>query len=107
MGSSGETLSQREARRGPPSAAAHRLLLELECAHPLAGPAQFRLQGIERVRCRRGRARSATVEGRTLTVAVADGWMSSQHAELRSTGGGWELADLGSKNGSLLNGARV
>jgi predicted component of type VI protein secretion system len=62
---------------------------------------------MERVRCGRGPARSAAVDGHTLSLTVIDGWMSSQHAELKSAGGCWEMADLDSKNGSLVNGARV
>jgi transcriptional regulator with PAS, ATPase and Fis domain len=33
--------------------------------------------------------------------------MSSRHAELRRDSDGWQLVDLDSKNGSLVNGARV
>ena len=45
--------------------------------------------------------------GSALFMQVPDGWMSAQHAELRNAGDGWELVDLGSKNGTLLGGARV
>jgi DNA-binding NtrC family response regulator len=82
------------------------LSLELECSRPLAGPARYRLAGIELVRFQRGRARSAELEGPVLTVRVPDGWMSSEHAELRRAGQLWQLIDLQSKNGSLVRGVR-
>ena len=83
------------------------LVLELECERPLAGPARYRLSGIGRVRLGRGAARSADTDGEgSLALRIADGWMSSGHAELRLSGGRWEVADLDSKNGSFLNGVR-
>jgi len=33
--------------------------------------------------------------------------VSARHAEVRHTSGGWHLVDLGSRNGTLVNGARV
>lgn len=35
------------------------------------------------------------------------GYVSSQHASIRWTGTRWELRDLGSRNGTFLNGARL
>ncbi len=40
-------------------------------------------------------------------LALRDGGVSRQHAELRAQAGGWSIVDLGSKNGTLLGGARV
>jgi DNA-binding NtrC family response regulator len=37
---------------------------------------------------------------------VFDPWMSGEHAELIRTGGGWELRDLGSSNGTWVWGQR-
>ncbi len=39
--------------------------------------------------------------------AVRDRRVSTCHLELRSTGGEWRVADLGSTNGTYLNGRRV
>jgi pSer/pThr/pTyr-binding forkhead associated (FHA) protein len=33
--------------------------------------------------------------------------VSRRHAQLRRTGGGWEILDLGSLNGTWVNGWRV
>ena len=107
MSFKGETLSQNVKQRSAARRGAPGLVLELECARPLAGPAHYSLQGIARVRIQRGRARSARIDGNELDIDIPDSWMSSQHAELRPTAGGWELHDLDSKNGSLVNRARV
>jgi len=40
-------------------------------------------------------------------LQLDDGMTSGAHAELRGTEDAWEIVDLGSSNGTLLNGARV
>lgn len=40
-------------------------------------------------------------------VFLPDQWLSRHHAEVRSRGTGYVLVDLGSKNGTLLNGTRL
>jgi pSer/pThr/pTyr-binding forkhead associated (FHA) protein len=72
----------------------------------------------------RVRARSALliVEGRRTVIGaggvtigrsrqcdlmIDDPNVSRQHAEIRPRGGSWVLTDLGSTNGSLLNGRRI
>lgn len=40
-------------------------------------------------------------------LRVTEGYVSAQHAILRYSDGGWELKDLGSRNGTYLNGARI
>jgi hypothetical protein len=44
---------------------------------------------------------------RQCDVVLADPNISRQHAEIRPRGGAWVLTDLGSTNGSLLNGRRI
>ena len=44
---------------------------------------------------------------RQCDVIVDDPNVSRQHAEVRPRGGSWVLTDLGSTNGSRLNGRRV
>jgi pSer/pThr/pTyr-binding forkhead associated (FHA) protein len=44
---------------------------------------------------------------RQCDVVVNDPNVSRQHAEIRPRGGTWVLNDLGSTNGSLLNGRRI
>jgi pSer/pThr/pTyr-binding forkhead associated (FHA) protein len=40
-------------------------------------------------------------------VVLNDPNVSRQHAEIRPRGGSWVLSDLGSTNGSCLNGRRI
>jgi hypothetical protein len=44
---------------------------------------------------------------RQCDVVLSDPNISRQHAEIRPRGGAWVLNDLGSTNGSLLNGRRI
>lgn len=107
MTGQGETLSlvdtppQGEMPRGP------HLFLEVECDRPLAGPARWRLAGLEQVRIGRGAARHTELAGRALTLQVPDSRMSVRHLELRYHHGRWTAHDPGSKNGMLLDGVRL
>ena len=40
-------------------------------------------------------------------IVIDDANVSRQHAEVRPRGGAWVLTDLGSTNGSRLNGRRI
>jgi adenylate cyclase len=40
-------------------------------------------------------------------IRILDGLVSKQHAEITEVGGRWSLRDLGSSNGTLVNGHRV
>jgi DNA-binding NtrC family response regulator len=103
-----DTLSELEPVRETRAPASPHLYLEIECERPRAGPACYRLAGLRRVRLGRGDTRAATLpEPGVLDVTIPDAWMSTRHAELNLGPGGWELADPGSKNGTLLNGERV
>jgi predicted component of type VI protein secretion system len=44
---------------------------------------------------------------RQCDIVLQDPNVSRQHAEIRPRGGSWVLNDLGSTNGSLLNGRRI
>ena len=44
---------------------------------------------------------------RQCDVVLSDPNVSRQHAEIRPRGGSWVLNDLGSTNGSVLNGRRI
>ncbi|HET6984495.1 MAG TPA: sigma 54-interacting transcriptional regulator [Myxococcaceae bacterium] len=107
MAHKGETLSQvqppsREVERGP------HLFLEIECERAMAGPARWRLAGLEQVTVGRGARRTThAVSSRVLALEIPDGWMSSEHVVLRRCEGRWTLRDLGSKNGTLVDGRRV
>ncbi len=86
------------------------LFLLLEAERPLARGARYALRGVDEIVIGRGARREAfrTNGGRVLEVRVPSPWMSSRHARLRrAQGGGWWLEDSGSRNGTLVNGARV
>lgn len=40
-------------------------------------------------------------------VHLRDPWLSREHARIEPDGGGWRLVDLGSRNGTWVNGERV
>ncbi len=44
---------------------------------------------------------------RQADVVLNDPNISRQHAEIRPRGGSWVLTDLGSTNGSCINGRRI
>jgi phosphoserine phosphatase RsbU/P len=59
-----------------------------------------RRQPLEKERVSIGRSRESD-------IFLPDQWLSRQHAEIRHRSDGHYLKDLGSKNGTLLNGARI
>jgi DNA-binding NtrC family response regulator len=79
----------------------------IECERPLALPARACLRAVDEVIFGRRVEQSTAVDGRTLTLGLTDRFLSSKHASLRRTEAGWLLTDQGSKNGTLVNGARV
>jgi DNA-binding NtrC family response regulator len=88
------------------------LFVILECQRPRGGGARYALDGVDEIVVGRGATRSATREkdgGRTrLVLRFPDPLMSSTHAKLTKTApGGWEVADLGSTNGTYVNGLKV
>ena len=55
---------------------------------------------VERERTTLGRSRDAD-------IFIPDQWLSRMHAEILMDRGGLVIADLGSKNGTLVNGSRI
>jgi transcriptional regulator of acetoin/glycerol metabolism len=85
------------------------LFLVLECERPEAGGARYSLRDVREVRLGRGESRVCqrdATEG-TLQIEVRDRWMSGAHGRLVRAQGGWTFEDLGSTNGSSLDGTTV
>jgi transcriptional regulator of acetoin/glycerol metabolism len=88
------------------------LFVALSCSSPLRGASRHRLEAVGEVRLGRASsfvARRSTDQGRAvLTLGIPDERVSSSHARiLAEADGAWRLEDLGSKNGSYLNGVTV
>src|SRR5438477_12666998 len=84
------------------------LFVALECDRPTAGGARYALEGVTEVVIGRGTDRVATYEPcgdfTRLIVRLPGRSMSSIHAKLRRSPGGWTLEDTRSTNGSFVNG---
>jgi transcriptional regulator of acetoin/glycerol metabolism len=98
------------ARLHPTGAPVDHLVVALECDRPLAGGARYSLEGIEQVTIGRGDRR----EGRrrkdrvlTLDLRIPGRSMSSAQARLVRVGYEWAVEDLGSTNGTFVDGVRV
>ena len=74
---------------------------------PLAAPSRHRLIGTKLVSL--GRADSVSVDRspERIVLGLPDAWLSSHHAALRPVLHRWAIEDLGSRNGTFVNGARV
>jgi hypothetical protein len=85
------------------------LFVVLEADRPLARGARYSLVGANTVLLGRGVVRDAwrSDDGRVLDVRVPGKWMSSRHAVLRAVGDEWIVEDVGSRNGTFLNGRKV
>jgi sigma-54 dependent transcriptional regulator, acetoin dehydrogenase operon transcriptional activator AcoR len=85
------------------------LYLLLECARPLAGGLRCSLAGVDEVRIGRGpectRERVRIDGASVLRLAAPDPRASSAHARIVRVGARWALEDLGSKNGTFVNGS--
>ncbi len=108
----GHTLGTTEPGERPTSESlSPALVLAFECDRPLALPSRHSLANTDVVEIGRGKTRESTREsnaaGRTLSIAVADGRMSSAHARLTSALARWVVEDTGSRNGTRVNGQTV
>lgn len=88
------------------------LFLALEANRPRAGGARYALSRTEEVLIGRGAARAIARESESgffnrLKISVPSATLSGVHARLRNHRGHWSLQDLGSTNGTWLNGVRV
>jgi DNA-binding NtrC family response regulator len=83
-------------------------LFRVLAAHaPGEAPARHALVDLEQVELGRGDVTGHRRAGERLRVDLADAWASEAHARLTRSVGRWQVEDLGSKNGTLVNGAKV
>jgi hypothetical protein len=90
---------------------ARHLSVLFECDRPVAGCARYSLEGIDQVHFGRGDAREATRTRENglslLELRLPGRRVSSRHARLLRVDGAWALEDLGSKNGTFIQGQRI
>jgi len=88
---------------------APRLVVVVECCRLAAGGLRLSLANLDEVTLGRDVRRHVTRHGRSAMLAVPDYETSRRHLTVRRQPAGWEVADLGSKNGIAVNGepARV
>ena len=99
-------LGARRIRSATARTAPH-LMVALHCEAPLAGSSRHSLSGLDCAVLARGDERRATRRDATreLLLELPDRWISATHARLLRRDGRWFVADAGSTNGTLLNGA--
>ena len=103
-----ETLSNETHDTGNAEAWEGPHLFRVLAAHaPEEAPARHALLDVEVVEVGRGDATAHRRSGDRLRIDLADAWASEAHARLTRSVGRWQVEDLGSKNGTLVNGAKV
>ena len=98
-----------EARR--PARAVPYLVVAFECDRPASSAARYSLERVDCVTLGRGAARGGLRHEdhgvTTLDVRVPAGAMSTAHARLLRAKGDWVIEDVGSTNGTYVNGTRA
>jgi transcriptional regulator with GAF, ATPase, and Fis domain len=89
------------ARGGAP-----RLVILLDCESPMQPSEVITLTGVAAVEFGRGTTRSVSSDSAVRDVRLADRFMSTRHARLTVRGQQFRLEDLGSKNGTIVNGRK-
>ncbi|HMG56698.1 MAG TPA: sigma 54-interacting transcriptional regulator [Kofleriaceae bacterium] len=88
-------------------AGAARLFVSLERHRLTAGGRRLVLEDLDEVIVARGRAGRIERTGRVAVVLVGDFETSRRHLAIRRIASAWVVEDLGSRNGTLVNGERV
>jgi hypothetical protein len=83
---------------------APRLVVVLECRRPAGAGLRVSLGALDELRIGRGTERRLVRTGRRADLTIPDHELSRHHVALRRHAAGWELTDLGSKNGTAVNG---
>jgi pSer/pThr/pTyr-binding forkhead associated (FHA) protein len=81
-----------------------RLIVTCECGRLTVPALRVALGDLQEVTVGRDSRRSLTRHDRTATLSVPDHEISRKHLAVNRQPGGWEVADLGSKNGIVVNG---
>jgi hypothetical protein len=81
-----------------------RLLVVCECGRLTAPALRVALGDLQEVTVGRDLRRGLARHGKTAALSVVDDEISRKHLAVRRQLGGWEVADLASKNGILVNG---
>ncbi len=102
-----QTLTESPGGAAPLARPEPHLIVVLECDRPLAGSSRHSLRGIDEVVLGRGDDRRALREGNRLRIELPSAWMSATHARLRREGAAFHLEDLGSRNGTRVDGKTV
>jgi DNA-binding NtrC family response regulator len=84
-----------------------RLFVSLERHRLTAGGRRIALDDLDELVVGRGSIGRIVRAGRTATVVVGDHETSRRHLVMKRSDAGWGLEDLGSRNGTLVNGERV
>lgn len=82
------------------------LFVVLDAGRPRASTRHL-LRGVERAVLGRSGDASARRESATLRLGLPDPHLSIEHAVVERSLGGWQVRDLGSKNGLSINGERL
>jgi DNA-binding NtrC family response regulator len=103
------TLTNRSDRKGKAAddAPVAHLACVLDAEQPQVPGSLHSLATIDEVLLGRGDKKDVRRKGRTLTIAHADPRMSERHARLVRGDTGWIVEDLGSRNGTFVEGERV
>lgn len=106
---SSQTATAHEPAPGAEAAAEPHLFIVVEGARLDAGGARIRLAPFAAVAVGRARRRAieAGDDGREVALSIPDPLMSSRHARIDRDLEGWQVRDLGSKNGTTVNGLAV
>ena len=101
-----ETVSRVATTAGDPNAddGAPRLIVLCECNRLTAPALRMALRDLHEVTLGRDSRRTLTRNGRVAVLGVPDHEVSRKHLRLSRQPEGWEVSDLGSKNGILVNG---
>ncbi len=93
-----DTSSEEGEREAP------RLIVAMAARAPMTAALRVSLLDVDELIIGRGGARAVVRGARRAELGLADHELSRQHVRIARGPGGWELGDLGSKNGTLVNG---